>query len=114
MSDQPVNTPSPLSPEERSKRWLFWLLTIVVCAMGLWTYVVLRNHSARYWGGLVLAIGAYNIIFRRRMVRGMFRDGIFNASRFWATGGERATAGLFLGIGIVFALAGCAMIAFGS
>ena len=114
MSDQPVNSPTPLSPEDRSKRWLFWLMAIVVCFMGLWTYVVLKNHSPRYWGALVLAIGAYNIFLRRRMVRGMSRDGIFNTSRFWATGGEKATAGLFLGIGIVFALAGCAMIVFGS
>jgi hypothetical protein len=68
-------------------------------------------------GGFFLAIGALNALFYKSTGRKFFARTQSSppfVANFWAHGGERGTQLLFLGMGIILAVAGCVLIIVGA
>ncbi len=98
-------------------RWAIVLLVI----LAMWMAVILYWMSAilhvfrplpdrLLFGGFFLAIGITNVLFSKRSGRKFFAKTQIGPSfitRFWAYVGEQGVEVLFLGVGVIFAIAGC-------
>ena len=94
------------------KRWLVPLLAVISAGVGFLAYHV-PPSGRRLGGGFLLAIGAMNILFHRKIGRQVF-DRAHSmrpiVARFWDYGGEKGTQLLYLGIGVILAIAGCVLL----
>ena len=88
-----------------------WVIAVLV-GLAIWMAIVL--YVARPWpdhfllGGFSLAIGITNLVFWQASGRKLF--GRTQAcppfvARIWARGGEKGVQVLFLGVGVIFAVA---------
>jgi hypothetical protein len=93
-------------------RWLVPQLAFITVGIGWLVYVI--PPPGRLEGGFLFAVGAMNVLFHRRFGRQVFVRGRSMkpkiVSRFWEYGGERGAQLLYLGIGMILAAAGCALL----
>ncbi len=98
-------------------RWVIALLIV----FALWTtfilYVSQPLPDSKFFGGFFLLIGIANVLFCKTTGRKLFAKTQASPhfiARVWAHGGEKGVQVLFLGIGIILVIAGCAAIIVGS
>ena len=103
----------------RREVFAYWIIApLAVTAMGvaLILDVILPLPGAKLVGGFFLALGAMNMFLHKRTGRQVFSR-TQTSRRFvagvWARIGENGTQRLFLGIGIILAVAGCILLAAG-
>lgn len=104
------------TPSE-STGWVIAQLTVIAIGMTIFIYVILPSHPGVLGGGFFLALGALNVLFCKRTGGKFFARTQSSppfVANFWAHGGERGTQLLFLGIGIILAVAGCILLVVGS
>jgi len=97
-------------------RWVIALLTVLAVWMAVILYVFRPWPDRLFFGGFFLAIGIANVLFYKTTGRKIFAKTQASrpfVARVWARGGENGAQVLFLGIGIVFAVAGCVVIILG-
>ena len=98
---------------------MWWIIAclVMLAAWMAWLVFAASPSPGKFGGGFLLAIGALHVLFYRRTGRKFFAKTQsrrpFVAS-FWARTGERGTQLLFLGIGIILAVAGCILLVVGS
>jgi hypothetical protein len=97
-------------------RWVIVLLAVLAVWMAVMVYVFRPWPDRFFFGGFFIAIGIANVLFYKTTGRKFFAK--MQASppfvaRVWARGGENGVQVLFLGIGIVFAVAGGVVIILG-
>ena len=66
--------------------------------------------DSQLFGWFLLAIGALNLLFCKRIAREFYAKTQSSrpfVANFWLRVGEKGLQVLYLGIGIIFALAGC-------
>jgi hypothetical protein len=106
-----------MKTDVESMHWIIALLVLIALGVAVIVYVALSLPGAKLGGGFFLAIGALNMMFYKSTGRMFFAktqsSPPFVAS-FWAHGGERETQLLFLGIGLILAVAGCILLVPGS
>jgi Ca2+/Na+ antiporter len=98
-------------------RWVIAQLAVIAIGMTVFVYVILPSHPGMLGGGFFLALGALNALFCKSTGRKFFAKTQSSApfvANFWAHSGERGTQLLFLGIGIILAVAGCILLVVGS
>ncbi len=87
------------------------VITLVVIAVGtICVLYVALPYVSKWVGGFLLVIGALNVLSYRRTGRRAFasmRSKHPFAAWFWVHIGESGSQLLFLGIGIILAIAGC-------
>jgi hypothetical protein len=95
------------------KLWLFMFLGFIAVGLGVLGCVI-PSDGARFLGGCLVAFGAMNTLFYRRLGSQVFKEGRSMppdiVRRFWEIGGERGTQLLYLGIGIILSTAGGVLI----
>jgi hypothetical protein len=93
--------------------WLFTFLGVIALGLGVLVYVI-PSDGDRFFGSCLLAFGAMNALFHRRLGRQVFKQGRSMppdmVRRFWEIGGERGTQLLYLGIGLILSAAGGVLI----
>jgi hypothetical protein len=90
-------------------RWIIALLVVLAVWMAFMLYVVRPLANSLLFGGFFLTIGIANVAFCKTTGRKFFaktQTGPTFVARVWAIGGEKGVQVLFLGIGIIFAVAG--------
>ena len=93
-------------------RWIIACLALLAAGMA-WLVFAASPSPGKFGGGFLLAIGALNVLFYKRTGRKFFAK---TQSRrplvagFWARSGESGAQFLFLGIGIILAVAGCILL----
>jgi|ERR1019366_2716137 hypothetical protein len=97
-------------------RWVIASL-VVLAAWMFWLVYLVSPGPNKFLGGFLLAIGLLNGLFYKSTGRKFFAK--TQSSRpfvagFWARSGERGVQLFFLGVGAIFALAGCLLIIVGS
>jgi len=97
-------------------RWVIASL-IMIAAWTAWLVYVLSPGPSKFLGGCLLAAGTLNVLFCKSTGRKFYAK--TQASRpfvagFWAHSGERGVQVFFLGIGVIFTVAGCLLIIMGS
>jgi hypothetical protein len=98
-------------------RWVISLLAVLAVWMAAMLYVLRPLPDRFVFGGFFFAIGITNLLFYKTTGRKLFAKTQASppfVARVWARVGENGVQLLFLGIGIIFALAGCAAIMVGS
>jgi hypothetical protein len=106
-----------LKTSGESMRWVIAQLVLVAAGVGFIFYVTLPLPSSKLVGGFFFAIGLLNVPFYEKTGHKFFaktQSSWPQVATFWARSGERGTQILFLGIGIIFAVAGCALLIVGS
>ena len=100
-------------------RWVLVFLAPIAGFMGFIVYDVLHvpTSETEFMGLFILAIGAMYLLFYKSSGRKFYartqRIPSYFAT-FWARIGERGFQIYFLGIGIIFAIAGCVLVIMGS
>jgi hypothetical protein len=100
-----------------SMRLVVAQLVLVAAGVGFIFYVTLPLPSSKLAGGFFFAIGSLNALFYKRTGQKFYaksQSSWRQVAKFWARSGERGTQILFLGIGIILAVAGCALLLVGS
>jgi len=95
-----------------SVRWVVALLLVIAAGVS-WLLYRIPPSVGRLPGGFLLAIGALNILLHRRLGRQIFAWGHSMSpivARFWERGGETGAQLLYLGIGLILAVAGCVLL----
>ena len=98
-------------------RWVILLLTVLAVWMAVMLYVLRPLPGRILFGGFFLAIGIANVLFYKTTSRKFFNKTQASppfVARLWAGVGENGLQVLFLGIGIILAVAGCVVIILGS
>ena len=106
-----------LKTDVGSALWIIAPLIVVAVGMAVILYIALPLPGARLGGGFFLAIGVMNTLFYKRTGQKMFARGRSSwafVARFWICLGENGTQFLFLGIGVILAVAGCILLAAGA
>jgi hypothetical protein len=106
-------------PTVESMRWL--IITVLVMFTAGLAFLVYEGlffpNGAKSLGGVLLAIGAFNALFSRSNGRKTFAQTqssrLFGAS-FWVGVGEGGLQLFYLGSGVIFCVAGCILLVFGS
>jgi len=96
--------------KDKSSLTPIFFLVVIAAGMSWFVYAVPPSRLA---AGFLLAIGAMNILFYRRFGRQIFGWAHSMPSivaRFWERGGEKGAQLLYLGIGIILAVAGCILL----
>jgi hypothetical protein len=98
-------------------RWIIVLLVVLAVWMAFMLYVFRPLPDRLFLGGFFLAIGITNVLFcktngRRFFAKTQASPGF--VARVWVCAGEKGVRVLFLGIGIIFVVAGCIVIVSGS
>lgn len=91
-------------------RWVIAQLAVIAIGMMVLVYQVLPSHPGMLGGAFFLVLGAMNVLFCKTTGRKLFAKSQSSRpfiANFWAHSGERGTQFLFLGIGIILAVAGC-------
>ena len=99
-----------------SMRWVIASLAVLAGWMAWVVYWVLPGPG-RFLGGFLLAIGTLNGLFYKRTGRTFFARTQSSrplVAEFWASSGERGVQFFFLGIGVIFVVAGCLLIIAGA
>ena len=97
-------------------RWVIVLLLVFAIWMAFVLYAVRPWPDHLLFGGVFLAIGIANVVFCKTNGRKFFARTQASppfVARVWACGGEKGVQVLFLGIGVIFAVAGCFVILMG-
>jgi hypothetical protein len=97
-------------------RWVIALLVVLAVWMAVMLYCFLPLPDRIFFGGFFLAIGITNVLFYKTTGRKFFAKTQASppfVARVWASSGEKGVQVLFLGIGIIFAVAGCVVIIVG-
>lgn len=102
-----------------SMRWVIALLILISAWMAFILYIILSSPAlgTRFLGASLLVIGLLNVIFGRRTASKFFARTQTSPSlvaKFWASSGEKGIELLFLGIGIILAVAGCVLLILGT
>jgi hypothetical protein len=98
-------------------RWVKALLGVLAVWMAVMLYVFRPWPDRFFFGGFFLAIGIANVLFYKTIGREFFAKTQASppfVARVWATAGEKGVQVLCLGIGIIFAVAGCVVMLAGS
>jgi hypothetical protein len=101
----------------KSLYWMIMLLLVIAGFMCFVVYVALPYPSSKTAGAFLLLIGALNTAFSKRFGRKFFARTQTIPPHFamlWERVGEQNVKGLFLGVGIIFTLAGFMLLIFGS
>lgn len=96
-------------------RWVIAPLVVLAVWMGVILYAF-RPLPPKLFGGFFLAIGITNVILYKTTGRKFFAKTQASppfVARVWASSGEKGVQVLFLGIGVIFAVAGCVAIIWG-
>jgi hypothetical protein len=107
----------PMKPPAESMRWVIAQLVVIASGVTVFIYVILPSHPGILGGGFLLGIGVLQVVFYRRTGRKFFartQSSPHLVASFWAHSGERGTQLLFLGMGIILAIAGCILLVAGS
>ena len=89
--------------------WIIAPLVLIALGVAVIVYVALSLPGAKLGGGFFLAIGALNVLFYKSTGSKFFAKTQSSrpfVARFWARSGENGTQLLFLGIGVILAVAG--------
>ncbi len=100
-----------------STRWVIAFLIMLTGWMAWLVYVILSSHPDKLFGGFFLVMGLLNVLFYKSTGRRFFAKTQSSrpfVANFWAPNGEGGIQLLFLGIGIILAVAGCVLIILGS
>jgi hypothetical protein len=92
-----------------SMHWIIAPLVLIAVGIVFIVYVALPLPGAKLGGGFFLVIGVMNVLSYKRTGRKMFALAQSSwpfVARFWARSGENGTQLLFLGIGVILAVAG--------
>lgn len=106
-----------LNRPTQSLNWVIAILVLFAAGVGMIVYVAVPLPDIKLGGGFLLGIAILQLVFHRSAGRRFYARtqlGPTYAASFWARSGERGTRLLFLGIGIILALAGCTLIIIGS
>jgi hypothetical protein len=98
-------------------RWIVALLVLIACGVSVIVFVALPLPNIKLGGCFLLTIGALHLLFYKKIGLRFFastQSMPLCFDKLWARGGERGTQHLFLGIGIILAMAGCVLVIFGS
>jgi hypothetical protein len=98
-------------------RWVVALLVVLAVWMALMLYLFRPLPDHLFFGGFFLAIGIANLLFYKTTGRRFFEKTQASrpfVARVWAIGGEKGVQMLILGVGVIFALAGCFVMIAGS
>jgi hypothetical protein len=99
-----------------SAYWIIAPLAVIAIGVAVILDVALPLPGAKLVGGFFLALGAMNVFLRKRTGRQIFartQSSWRFIAGFWTRIGEKGAQFLFLGIGIILALAGCVLLAAG-
>jgi hypothetical protein len=100
-----------------SANWVIATLVLFAGGVGLIVYVAAPLPDIKLGGGFLLGIAILQLLLYKNTSRRFYawtQLGPAHAARLWARSGERGTRLLFLGTGIILALAGCTLIILGS
>jgi len=102
---------------ESSMRWVVAVLVLCACGVGVIVYVALPLPSIKLGGGFLSAIDLLHMLFYKKSGQRFFArtqsiPPYF--AKFWARGGEKGMQILFLGLGVIFVVAGGVLILFGA
>lgn len=92
-----------------SSRWVISSLMVFTAWMVWLVCVILPSHSGKLFGGFFLVIGILNMLFYKSTGRNFFAKTQSSwpfVANFWARSGEKGIQFLFLGIAIIFSIAG--------
>jgi hypothetical protein len=92
-----------------SSRWVISSLVVFAAWMVWLVSVILPSHSGKLFGGFFLVIGILNMLFYKSTGRNFFAKTQSSwpfVANFWARSGEKGIQFLFLGIAIIFSVAG--------
>jgi hypothetical protein len=98
-------------------RWVIASLVVLTAWMAWVVSVILPSHSGNLFGGFFLVIGMLNVLFYKNTGRKFFaktQSSRLFVSGFWVRSGEKGIQIFVLGIGVIFAAAGCVLIIMGS
>jgi hypothetical protein len=98
-------------------RWIIALLLAFPIWMAFVLYVTWPLPDHFLFGGFLLAMGITNLVFWRTNGRKLFaRTQAYPpfVARVWARGGEKGVQVLFLGVGVIFGVAGCIVMILGT
>ena len=104
------------SSANRPRLWLVAQLVVIAARMAFMVYVILPSPGNKSIGEFLLVMGVLHMLFYKVTGRKTFAEMKSKSpfvANFWAWGGERGTQLLFLGIGIILAVAGCILIVVG-
>jgi hypothetical protein len=96
--------------------WIIGPLAAFAIGVAVILDVVLPLPGAKLVGGFFLAVGAMNVFLHKRTGQQIFartQSSCRFIAGFWTRIGERGSQRLFLGIGIILAVAGCILLAAG-
>ena len=116
--DHPERLSTQARPSVGSMLGVTIALVPVAGFVGFTVYQLLHLQASgtRFMGVGLLAIGTLNILGRRQIGQQMLRPSKFSPpffSGFWESLGENRIQTLYLGIGIIFAVAGCVLVIMG-
>jgi hypothetical protein len=97
-------------------RWILVLLAFLAAWMVFVAYIIGSVPDATVFGLFFLAIGLVNIIACKTTARRVFSWAISSRpfiARVWLVGGTKGLEILYLGIGVIFAVAGSVELAMG-
>ena len=97
--------------------WIIPPLVLIAFGVGLILFVVLPLPGAKLGGGFFLAIGVMNVLSYKRTGQKIFARAKSSrplVAKFWVRAGENGTQLLFLGIGVILAVAGCILLIAGT
>jgi hypothetical protein len=97
-------------------RWVIAQLALIATGVAFILYEAIPLPSSKWIGGFLLGIGTLNVLLHKRTGQKFFakaQSSRPHLARFWASSGEKGTKLLFLGIGIILAVAGCVLIVLG-
>ncbi len=98
-----------LNPVAQSMRWVIVQLLVVAILIAAFVLVILPSHPGELGGGFFVAVGIMNIVSYKSTGRKIFAKTQTSrpfVAKFWAHNGEFGTQVLFLGIGVILAIAG--------
>lgn len=102
-----------MKPSFESMRWVIACLVTLAAWMAWLVHMILPSHPGKLFGAFFLGIGALNALFYKSTGRKFFARAQSSrpfVANFWARSGERGIQLLFLGIGIILALAGSVLV----
>ena len=94
-------------------RWVIASLVALAACMAFAVYLGLHVPDGKLYGLFFLAIGALNLLFYKRIGREFYAKTQSRrplVANIWARLGEKGLQVLYLGVGIIFATAGCVVI----
>jgi hypothetical protein len=99
-----------------SLHWIIATLVLIAIGVAIILYVALPLPGAKFGGWFFLAIGIMNLLSYKGTGRNLFaraQSSLPLIRDFWARSGEKGTQLLFLGIGVILAVAGCILLVVG-